>query len=109
MATPPKKPAGSKKPAKTAAKKPVARKAAPKAKVVKKAAPKPAAAAPKVSSTPHVAPPPPQPIKLVTPASRHNADLQVYWDTFIEYAQENPAVTFVGIIATVLGLVLLFG
>ena len=109
MATPPKK--TTKKPAvkkKVPTKKPVAKKAATKAKVTAK--PAAAKAAPtKVSSTSHVPPQTPQPIKLVTASPSQGRQFQEYWDKFSEYAQENPAVTFVSLVAVVLGLILLFG
>jgi len=84
MAQPPKKPAG---------KKPAPKKAGAQG-----------APAPGVSS----AHPAPQPIKLVAARSRAGAGWEEFAGRVLAYAQENPAVTFVGLVASALGIALLF-
>lgn len=87
---------------------PAPKKPTSKKPTAKKAAAKPAAKASKPAAVKAV-PQASQPVlKVVPSASRAQHPQPEWWTHTIAYAQANPAVTFVAIIAAALGIVLLF-
>lgn len=87
---------------------PAPKKSNAKKPTAKKAATKPAAKASKPAAV-KAAPQAFQPaFKVVPSTSRAQHPQPEWWTHAIAYAQQNPAVTFVAIIAAALGIVLLF-